>query len=159
MAKSLLIPNADQARRSRSLREIDLVRDALARIRKHSRILACQDVPILGRCVDLVYLDQGRITTVEFKLHDWRRGVRQARDHLLAADHAYVCVPERRISSDMRALLMREQVGLAFFSKRGAWPFLVEVEAPLSRETWGMAKLWLQEYVVAHNNTAISRPR
>jgi len=119
--------------------EAGLVRGALRRIEK-SGLLACREVSLLGRCIDLAFVQQKRLITVEFKLRDWRKALSQAVDHLLGADHAYVCMPKRKVSDTMREEFCRVGVGLFFYRARGDWPFEIVIEAPKSNETWSAAR-------------------
>jgi hypothetical protein len=112
-----------------------MVRDVLRRIRRRDRIVAASWVPILGRCIDLAYVDGRTITTVEFKLRDWRRALEQARDHRLSADHAYVCMPRRQVTEKMRSELVSAGIGLLFFVESGTWPFETVLGAPRSEDT------------------------
>jgi hypothetical protein len=105
------------------------------------------EVPLLGRFVDLVYIKDGRVVTVEFKLRDWRRAIAQAKDHLLGADYAYVCMPERKISDKLRKELKKAGVGLIFYRKGTTWPFDEVIGAPRSQETWSVARALLVDYV------------
>jgi len=97
-----------------------------------------------------VYMHKGRLITVEFKIHDWRRAIRQARDHRLAADLAYVCMPKRQLTSALREDLRKNGVGLFFFCQDPRWPFELVVEAPHSRDTWTFANSALRTYVLTH---------
>ena len=120
--------------------EHDLVLSALKRILGRGGIIVSPEVPIMGRSVDLGYVKDGILTTVEFKLHDWRRALIQARDHLLGADFSYICMPKRTISEEFRQQCTRAGVGLLFFLEKGSWPFETVIEAPRSRETWTIAR-------------------
>ena len=129
------------------VKECTLVDDSLRRLRKASRICVSCEVPILGRNVDLAYLTEEEVYTVEFKLRDWRRAIRQARDHLLGTDYAYICMPRRKVSDAMMSELERVGVGLLFFCDEGDWPFEEIVEAPRSQVTSEIARKWTVEYI------------
>jgi len=129
------------------LTEAALVDNAYNRLRKTSGLYACRAVPLLGRCVDLAYIQKGNIVTVEFKLNAWRRAIRQARDHRLGADLAFVCIPERKVSHQMREEFLRAGVGLLFYSKKGKWPFRIILDAPKSTETWSVARQRVFSYL------------
>jgi len=105
---------------------------------------AVPDVPFMSRCIDLVvFLDGGCINVIEFKLVDWRRGIAQARDHLLGADHAYVCVPVRKPSSSLLAACEDSGIGLLFFDPSCGKPFQEVVSARRSDTIWPPARNWL----------------
>jgi hypothetical protein len=127
--------------------ESELVQDAFDRLRKQGNIAVHCGVPLLGRCVDLVYIQGDAVVTVEFKLQDWRRALVQARDHLLAADYAFICMPQRTVSEAMRQEVLAAGIGLLFFCDDGDWPFEVVIDAPRSKETWSVARTWVCDYL------------
>jgi len=131
--------------------EKKLQEDALRRIRSLACVIACSEVPLLGRIVDLVYLESNKIITVEFKIRDWRRAILQARDHLLGADYSYICMPKRRVTDSLKEELRKVGIGLIFYRSQGEWPFETIITAPKSKETWKMARLNLLEYLSKEN--------
>lgn len=124
-----------------------MVASALKRLRKARGTKAFQEIPLLGRTIDLVYLRGSSLTSVEFKLTDWRRAMMQARDHQLAADFSYICMPTRRLTEPMRLALRESGVGLFFFSHTRSWPFEKVVPARRSRDKWKAARADLVEYM------------
>jgi hypothetical protein len=120
---------------------------SLERIKTSGLVNVSHEVPLLGRTVDLVYIVEDSVFTVEFKMHDWRRAISQARDHLLGADYAYICMPKRRITEGLRVELEKAGVGLAFYKEDDEWPFEIAVSAPRSRETWSVARAILVNHV------------
>lgn len=133
--------------------ERSLVIDAFNRLKKESVQFVCCEVPLLGRCVDLAYMMKKSLFAVEFKLHDWRRAIQQARDHRLAADFAYICMPEREITTEMRNEINEAGVGLMFYKKNKGWPFEEVIKAPKSKETWSVARSDLAEYIQCFQET------
>lgn len=109
-------------------------------------------VPCLFRCIDLVIVRQDITFAVEFKLRDWRKGLEQARDHLLAVDRSVVCLPERRATTTMREAFRQTGVGLSFFSDAGSWPFVEVIHPVESAEKWPVAALWLSQTLVARRS-------
>lgn len=122
--------------------------DSLERIRNIASISVKHEVPLLGRIVDLVYLQNGRVFTVEFKMRDWRRAIMQAKDHLLGADYSYICMPKRKISKNFKAELKKAKIGLVFHKEVGDWPFEVMIEAPQSNDTWEVARNDIIKYLI-----------
>lgn len=131
--------------------EWQLVQAALHRLAACNGVIACCQVPLLGRCVDLVYVRGATVTTVEFKLTDWRRALKQASDHRLGADYAYVCTPRRRISLEMRTEFGAAGVGLLFLSEHARWPFEAAVDAPRSTDMWRPAREGVLDFVLANS--------
>jgi hypothetical protein len=118
-----------------------MVLSAIDRLRAMEHTRVYWEVPILGRVADLVLIQDEVLTTFEFKMSNWRRAIRQARDHKLVADQAYICMPTRRtISASFRAELARTGIGLAFFPSTTNATFDIVVEAPQSTDTWVAAR-------------------
>lgn len=145
--KSYPVRNSKRGTLNKHPEEAHLVERAFQKLEKNPSVTVRCSVPLLGRCVDLAYLHESSLVTVEFKLHDWRRALRQARDHRLATDYAYVCMLRREITMAMRQEFICLGVGLSFYSNRGDWPFEIAVQAPRSCETWSVARSWLCGYL------------
>ncbi len=111
------------------------VLDAYKRLRREG-VPSLWEAPIMGRSVDLVYLDDRDLITIEFKLTNWRKGLRQARDHQIGADFAYLCIPNREPSEALRAAANEAGIGLLRFSEGLGWPFEVIQHALRSTLTW-----------------------
>lgn len=124
-----------------------LVNCTASRLRTELGIHALTEVPIMGRVADLAFMHDGALVTMEFKISNWRRAIRQARDHRLAADFAYICMPERQLTGALLSALETNGVGLAFCTPSGARPFEVIVEAPRSVDTWSTARSVLCRYI------------
>ena len=133
--------------RQKRYSERALVRQCLKTMRSNPHVLACCEVPVLGRSVDLAYILDDVLTTVEFKLKDWRKAIVQARDHLLGADYCYVCMPRRRISDVMRSELLERGIGLFFLREDDEWPFEEVIEPRRSEHTWEVARRWAVDYI------------
>jgi len=58
--------------------------------------------------------ENGVIFTIEFKIHNIKQAIKQARDHSLGADYAFICIPEKKkIDLD---LFKNENIGLFFYN-------------------------------------------
>jgi hypothetical protein len=114
-------------------------------------IEAYEGVPCLSRCIDLVVLLNDDLVAIEFKLKDWKRALDQARDHRLAVDRAYVCLPPRKVSAEMEQAFVEAEVGLLLLCDDEAeeWPFREMVPAPDSDVKWSIAEQWLTEVIHA----------
>jgi hypothetical protein len=102
--------------------------DALKRLRQ-IKVKCRWEAPVMGRSVDLAFLFEGKVHTIEFKLSDWRRAFAQARDHQLGADRAYICLPGRTITPSMRSQAEKTGIGLLIYQDNTEWPFAVAVPA------------------------------
>jgi len=128
--------------------EGQLVKSAFDRLVLIPRLKVCCNVAILGRCIDLVFIKHGKIHTVEFKIRDIRRAVRQARDHKLASDYSYICVPRKQITEPIFDLILGAGIGLFFFDETSQWPFDTVRKAPRSDETWIVAHEKLRHHII-----------
>ncbi|MBR2409058.1 MAG: hypothetical protein IKB07_08940 [Lachnospiraceae bacterium] len=76
-----------------------------------------QEVPFLSRCIDLVLVDEAeKIISIEYKIKNWRHAIEQATNHKLGADEAYICLPERKISEELRKAIYNAGLGLLFYN-------------------------------------------
>lgn len=110
-----------------------------------------RQVPILGRCADLVARwPDGALWAIEVKLRGPARGAAQAARYLLAADYALVALPqEPRNLAALKAhglgLLVPDAGALA--RAGGAWRLAIPPRP--SRRRFGPAAGWLQERIAA----------
>jgi len=125
--------------RAKKRTEQAYVLDAYKRLRKKG-VPSLWEAPIMGRSVDLVYLEEGFLITIEFKLTDWRKGLRQARDHQIGGDYAYLCVPNREPSEAIRIAASESGIGLLRFTEGFDWPFEVILPALRSTLTWSVIR-------------------
>jgi hypothetical protein len=73
------------------------------------------EVPFLSRCIDMVLINEnGVIFTIEFKVHNIKQAIKQARDHSLGADYAYICIPEKKKVN--MELFRNENIGLFLYN-------------------------------------------
>lgn len=147
------------AAREKKISERALVKKSFGVICKSGSMLACCEVPILGRTVDLAYVQDEALVTVEFKLRDWRRAIIQAQDHMLGADYCYVCMPSRSVSNLMRSEMERAGIGLLFFRENKEWPFEEVIEARRSEHTWQVARDWALEYIYENDGRVLWRSK
>jgi hypothetical protein len=102
--------------RDRKTPELDMVTDCYNFFQKSVGYkYVAMEVPFLSRCIDMVLINEnGVIFTIEFKVHNIRQAIKQARDHSLGADYAFICTPEKR-NLDMD-LLKKENIGLFIYN-------------------------------------------
>jgi len=128
--------------------EAQVVIDAVQKIKSVVPYLKCE-VPILGRSADFVCVDNNSLLSIEFKLHNWRKAIKQAKDHQFAADYAYVCMPERNITDLMREAFVLSGIGLYFYVENTIWPFKEIIPAKKSACTWEPVKTKTMKYLLA----------
>ncbi|MCB9772653.1 MAG: hypothetical protein H6754_08920 [Candidatus Omnitrophica bacterium] len=124
-----------------------VIDDVVSRLKELLSESFCCEVPLLGRCVDLVFIKRKSLTSIEFKLTNWRRALSQAKDHRLGVDFAYVCMPEREVTKEMKFEFKQAGVGLFFYQQGEDWPFKEIVKAPKSKEVWSVARTNVLEYL------------
>lgn len=93
--------------------EADIVRQTEFYLRQEVP-LTFQEIPLLGRYVDLVGFDplSGRLVMIEAKLTHWRRAIRQATPCRLCTDEVYIAMPEKFVHRVNRDALQQSGVGL-----------------------------------------------
>ena len=102
------------------------------------------EVPLLFFYIDLVFRDgKGELVAVEFKLHDWRRGIVQAKGHELGASRMYVCLPAPRVTEKCREAAREAGVGVLAWSP--AEPLCEDVPARRSDILMDVVQEWLEE--------------
>lgn len=126
--------------------EQSLADAVLSRLRARDGVALSFEAPVLGRSVDLALYLEDELHTIEFKLHDWRRAIRQAGDHMLAADFAFICMPARSITPAMREAFEGTGIGLLFYADTD-WPFETAIAACRSTVTWSVAYENLKKHI------------
>lgn len=110
------------------------------------------EIPFLTRCIDMVIIEDRKIISIEFKISDWRKAIKQARDHLLGVDKAYICLPARKkeINKELRNLLEEYGIGLYFFYRDNKNPLEEIIPAKKSKLFWPTGKQWLKETITIY---------
>jgi hypothetical protein len=93
--------------------ESDLSKEALKLLEDEYDVYT--EVPLYNRCIDAVLIKGEKLITIEFKIKDWKRAIRQIKTHMLAADYAYLCMPEKNIPSELKQVLHKLGIGLWLF--------------------------------------------
>lgn len=97
--------------------ERDMVID-FCKILERENLIFAVEVPFMNRSVDVVFYKEGKIKAIEFKLHDWKKAIKQARVHSLGADEIYICLPHNLYADRveyMRPTLEENNCGLILF--------------------------------------------
>jgi hypothetical protein len=126
--------------------ERELADAVVSRLARVVDVIFSCEAPVVGRSADVALFRDDELHTIEFKLHDWRQAIRQAIDHQLGADFAYVCMPRRRVTDPMRDAFAEAGVGLLFFAEAD-WPFEIVFEATRSTGTWCVAYERLKAHI------------
>lgn len=102
------------------------------------------EVPFFNHSIDVVYKDGNYLCAIEFKISDWKKGIYQAKNHLLGADYIFVCLPKKEYGNALDVELDRNNCGLILFDiKTKSWEI---VKSPkLNKNALNKAKDILRE--------------
>lgn len=105
---------------------------------KEKRTQAHTEVSFLSRSIDMLLCKDDEITAIEFKLRDWRKGIQQAKECLIGADFAYVCLPKRKKPVDgcLKKSFLQAGIGLFTFDPDGDFPLTEVIRAKRSDLLW-----------------------
>lgn len=124
--------------------EDEIVYEVYHHLKRHGKKVAMY-VPFLSRCIDLVLQEEDRIISIEFKLHDWKKGIEQAEHHLLGVDESYICLPERKLSKNLVDTLKRNRIGLFLYVENKQNSLQLEIKPIFSHQKWIVAQEWLKK--------------
>jgi len=113
--------------------------DALKRLRRLG-VKCRREVALMGRSADLVFMHEDQLHSVEFKLHDWRRALNQARDHRIGVERAYVCMPGRPVTQAMMDEASVLGIGFLLYQDDEDWPFSVILPAEEREVAWPIVR-------------------
>lgn len=121
--------------------EYSAVKAAHERLRAFRNLTVATEIPLLDRTVDLAYLVQEDVVTIEFKVKDWRQALRQSLDHLLGADFVIICLTH--VNSWPIALVEAAKthgIGLVKYCESEMWPFELRLRPKRSKFIWEPAR-------------------
>lgn len=90
--------------------EKDLSKDVLKILAKEYEVF--KEIPVYNRCIDAVLLKNEILYTIEFKISDWHRAIKQIKTHMLIADFAYLCMPSKNFPVKLKELIKNYGIGL-----------------------------------------------
>jgi len=119
-------------------------------------ILIYQEVPVFSRSVDLVLrnLVTFHITAVEFKMHDWKRGILQAQSVSLCFDFLCICLPKPKTQAGCRTIMETceiKGVGLYLYDSE-INTFEKVISSPRTTTVWETQKKRVINYLEAKEN-------
>lgn len=125
-----------------SFQECDMLLDCYTKLNSLNKYTAVVlEVPYMSRCIDMIIIDENKIiTTIEFKLSDWRSALKQARDHSMGADKAYICLPNSRknLSAELISAVKDTGVGLMLYNKDSVDPLEVVIQPMSNLLRWSI---------------------
>ena len=71
-----------------------------------------REVPLYNRSIDAVLIKNRVLYTIEFKVRDWRKAIKQIKTHMLIADFAYLCMPSKNFPVNLKKSLINYGIGL-----------------------------------------------
>lgn len=116
--------------------EFELAEMAEACLIKNKHIKSSiPEVPFLSRCIDLVLITvDDEVISIEFKVNNWRHAIQQARDHKLGADKAYICLPDRAITTNLVEAVKSAGIGLMVLRIKDDEKFIDVVVQPSTKK-------------------------
>ncbi|MEG9429966.1 MAG: hypothetical protein VZQ61_03470 [Christensenellaceae bacterium] len=94
-------------------------------------LLVGEEIPFLSRCIDIVVLNKNEeIISIELKIKDWKHAIKQAANHKLGSDYAYICLPKRKLTEVLEKSICEAKVGLMMYNEESKNPIEVIIEAP-----------------------------
>lgn len=71
-----------------------------------------RQVKLSQKRIDIVFLDNKKVKTIEIKISDWRGGLRQAAVNSIACDESYVAVWHKHISQAKKNPWLFKKLGV-----------------------------------------------
>lgn len=75
-----------------------MVSDKIAEYMVTLGYFVLQEVPTMGYSADIVARTKNKLTFIEVKLANWKRGLAQCSNHINVADYIYIAMATKRIS-------------------------------------------------------------
>lgn len=136
-----------------SFSEAELRNRFIASLMERSGILFYPEVPVFCRSVDLVLQDEktGKLTAIEFKLHDWKRAILQAQSVGICFDFLCICLPKPKTPAGEKNIVDACEcngVGLILYDET-LDEFEVRVKSPRTSSVWKTQKDMIIKYLEA----------
>ncbi|MFW6311373.1 MAG: hypothetical protein ACOC1K_03970 [Nanoarchaeota archaeon] len=120
--------------------EFEMVKDCYKKIKKIENIDDIYlEIPYMSRSIDMVIVKKDdRIITIEFKLKNWKKALKQAIVHKYGATEAYICMPEpaRGFQEEFIFSLKNKGIGLYQYRPEKENPLDLFVEAREEKNRW-----------------------
>lgn len=92
-----------------------------------------EEVKIFTRSIDIVLKKGNEITSIEFKLNNWKKAFEQILDYQLVTDYSYLCIPKKNLRKSTLNILKERGIGLLSYDNQNG--LLEELIKPsLSKE-------------------------
>lgn len=115
-------------------------------------LLVGEEVPFLSRCIDIVILNKkDEIVSIELKIKDWKHAIKQATNHKLGSDYAYICLPKRKLTEVLKQSLCEAKIGLMMYDETSKNPIEIIIEAPHNNNQPIFKEIMLKTLVACSN--------
>ncbi|MFW5889582.1 MAG: hypothetical protein ACOCUD_04300 [Bacillota bacterium] len=122
------------------MNENEMVQDCYKKLNKIGKYKEIHlEVPYMSRCIDMILIkNNDDIITIEFKLSNWKKALKQAKTHRYGANEAYICMPEPALGfkPDFIDELEEKGIGLYKYNPGEDMPLETVVEAKEPQERW-----------------------
>ena len=123
-----------------TMTEIEMVKDCYQKLKKIEMINKIYlEVPYMSRYIDMVIVkNDNKIITIEFKLKNWKKALKQAKVHKYGANEAYICMPEpaRGFKEEFIRALNNKGIGLYQYREKQENPLDEVVQAREEKNRW-----------------------
>ena len=77
-----------------------------------------EEVKIFTRSIDIVLKKGNEITSIEFKLNNWKKAFEQILDYQLVTDYSYLCIPKKNLRKSTLNILKERGIGLLSYDNQ-----------------------------------------
>ncbi|MFP4458780.1 MAG: hypothetical protein ACLFSQ_04230 [Candidatus Zixiibacteriota bacterium] len=105
-------------------------------------------VPLHNKVIDFVGIDKNdKLINIEFKIHNWKRVLKQATNNMNAFHYSYVCMPVKEsIKEKIEQTARKMHVGVIFYSEEKARNLEI-IEAPENKMIWSPNQSFIRKYI------------
>ena len=123
-----------------TMTELEMVKDCYKKMKTVEKINEIYlEIPYMSRSIDMVIVEKSdRIITIEFKLKNWKKALKQAKVHKYGANEAYICMPEpaRGFQEEFIRALENAGIGLYQYKSEKEIPLDLVVAAREEKNRW-----------------------
>lgn len=101
---------------NRKLSELELTKKVKKKLESiFNNFEVYEEVGLFNRNIDMLLLSSGKVLSIEFKIKDWKKAIKQLDDYMLVSDYTYLCMPQRKISDELKNILSEKGIGLLLY--------------------------------------------
>lgn len=76
-----------------------------------------EEVGLFNRNIDMLLLSNQTVFSIEFKINDWKKAIKQIDDYMIVSDYSYLCMPQRKVSEELTHILSEKGIGLLLYNQ------------------------------------------